>query len=117
MAFGRTMEKCPILNFALKFDLMSTPLPKKDLINQIGELTSGQGTEKYSIIIFVFAMCQPRPSTSWSAAYWRVDIRADHREMSNNYFAKLSFCYVLNPPTRRQQIGDMTSGRTKENVQ
>ena len=61
----------------LKFDLMSTPLPQQDLINQVGELTSGRGTEKCSII-----MCQPH-----------------------------------HPPTGRQQIGDMTLGRIKENVQ
>ena len=46
------MEKYPILNCAL---------PRKDLINQVGELTSGRGTEKCSIIIFVFIMCQPHP--------------------------------------------------------
>ena len=65
----------------LKFDIMSTPLPKKDLINQIGELTSGLGTEKCLIIIFVFVMCQTRPLEGSKLETWHW---GGSRKMSNN---------------------------------
>ena len=57
------MEKCPILDFAHLSLILCQPHPQQDLINQVGELTSGRGTEKCSIIIFVFFMCQPHPPT------------------------------------------------------
>ena len=63
MTFGRTMERYPTLDFAHLSLILCQLHPQQNLINQVGELTSGRGTEKCSIIIFVFVMCQPHPPT------------------------------------------------------